>query len=161
MGHPYREGDFSTLPHTKIQPLYNQCVVLRDIVPERIGNIILPDVVRERLQTEATRGVVLRVGPGRIEYKKNVRKQTLPTGRRVPMSVRRGDIVWFHHRAGAVETAFDVCRQIDVEEHGRRLTVMWDDEIMAIDGDRRDELEFGDLPDLAEALTLIDERFAS
>jgi co-chaperonin GroES (HSP10) len=149
------------LPETRVRPILNQLVVLRDAAPVKIGSIILADTTRDRLQKEATSGLVLRVGPGKFrKVRKNhtrlmgvcprcgrsgvAQNEECPvlvdTADRAPMHVRRGDRVWFHHMAG---TAND--RMADVEENGRRLTVMWSDEIEAYDQDVRGELELGDL----------------
>jgi hypothetical protein len=131
----------SDLPQTKIRPIYNQIVVLRDSPPARIGHIILPDITRERLQKEATRGVVLRVGPGTFKRVRDPETREIRnTHERLPMFLRRGDIVWFHHLAGVSGD-----RMFDIEEHGRRLTIMWDDEVQAMDIDRRGEIEMCDL----------------
>lgn len=142
------------LPTTKIRPIYNQLVVLRDEAPVNIGLILLPDTVRDRLQKESTSGVVLRIGPGRYRRVRDpVTQQLRDTHQRLPMSVRVGDRVWFHHLAGQS----DLDRMIDVEENGRRLTVMWDDEVQAIDGDVRAELELTDLLATPGAADMISE----
>jgi co-chaperonin GroES (HSP10) len=157
------------LPTTRIRPMYNQIVVLRDEPPVKIGVIHVPDTVRDRLAKETTSGFVLRVGPGRFARRKiphkfdtshapvvavgfcvrchesGVRRDELcskliDTHDRLPLDVRRGDRVWFHHQAGE-----SISRQTDIEEHGRRLTIMWDDEVLAIDWDVRGVLELGEI----------------
>jgi co-chaperonin GroES (HSP10) len=133
-----------TLPTTKLRPLYNQVVVLRDEPPVKVGLIVLPDTVRDRLQKECTTGVVLRIGPGRYRRVRDpVTREMRDTHERLPLNVRVGDRVWFHHLAGTADD--QMSRMVDIEEGGRRLTVMWDDEVQAIDGDVRAELDLAEM----------------
>lgn len=125
----------SDLPETRIAPIYNQIVVLRDRPPTQIELIVLPDVVQDRLAREITRGVVLRVGPGKYRRRRDAYGVLRDTRERVQMELQRGDIIWFHPQAGVSEA-----QMADIEENGQRITVMWDDEAQAVDGDRWCEL---------------------
>ncbi len=72
----------------KLQPLGDR-VVVRPSSEEDVtkGGIILPDTAKEKPQ----RGVVIEVGPGRLDEE----------GKRVPMEVKKGDKVIYSKYAGS------------------------------------------------------------
>jgi len=72
----------------KLQPLGDR-VVVRPSDEEEVtkGGIILPDTAKEKPQ----RGVVIAVGPGRLDEE----------GKRVPMEVKKGDKVIYSKYAGS------------------------------------------------------------
>jgi len=72
----------------KLQPLGDR-VVVRPSGEEEVtkGGIILPDTAKEKPQ----RGVVIAVGPGRLDEE----------GKRVPMEVKKGDKVIYSKYAGS------------------------------------------------------------
>jgi len=72
----------------KLQPLGDR-VVVRPSSEEEVtkGGIILPDTAKEKPQ----RGVIIAVGPGRLDEE----------GRRVPMEVKKGDKVIYSKYAGS------------------------------------------------------------
>lgn len=72
----------------KLQPLGDR-VVVRPSSEEDVtkGGIILPDTAKEKPQ----RGVVIAVGPGRLDEE----------GKRVPMEVKKGDKVIYSKYAGS------------------------------------------------------------
>ena len=134
------------------RPLYDQVVIRRDKPPAKIGSIFLPDTVQERLQKEATSGVVVAIGPGRWKREKRPHDidlgflmQTAPyglckrcgdpgarsgeecpklvdTGERWPVDVAVGDRVLFHPDVGT-----------GVAIDGDEYRVAWDDECMAVE----------------------------
>lgn len=72
----------------KLQPLGDRVVVQPSSEEEVTkGGIILPDTAKEKPQ----RGVVVAVGPGRLDE----------TGKRVPMEVKKGDKVIYSKYAGS------------------------------------------------------------
>jgi len=72
----------------KLQPLGDR-VVVRPSSEEDVtkGGIILPDTAKEKPQ----RGVIIAVGPGRLDEE----------GKRVPMEVKKGDKVIYSKYAGS------------------------------------------------------------
>lgn len=72
----------------KLQPLGDR-VVVRPSSEEEVtkGGIILPDTAKEKPQ----RGVIIAVGPGRLDEE----------GKRVPMEVKKGDKVIYSKYAGS------------------------------------------------------------
>ncbi|MCK4697371.1 MAG: co-chaperone GroES [Dehalococcoidia bacterium] len=72
----------------KLQPLGDR-VVVRPSDEEEVtkGGIILPDTAKEKPQ----RGVIIAVGPGRLDEE----------GKRVPMEVKKGDKVIYSKYAGS------------------------------------------------------------
>ncbi len=92
-----------TIPIEKIRPYGDRILIRRDdfdaVTP---GGIIVPDVAKtaaegSRQMIKRGRGVVLAVGPGKLEERP--RKQGEPavyTGRRVPPDVQPGDRVMFN-----------------------------------------------------------------
>ena len=72
----------------KLQPLGDR-VVVQPSAEEDVtkGGIILPDTAKEKPQ----RGVVIEVGPGRLDEE----------GKRIPMEVKKGDKVIYSKYAGS------------------------------------------------------------
>jgi len=72
----------------KLQPLGDR-VVVKPSAEEDVtkGGIILPDTAKEKPQ----RGVVIEVGPGRLDEE----------GKRIPMEVKKGDKVIYSKYAGS------------------------------------------------------------
>jgi chaperonin GroES len=72
----------------KLQPLGDR-VVIKPSAEEDVtkGGIILPDTAKEKPQ----RGVVIAVGPGRLDEE----------GKRIPMEVKKGDKVIYSKYAGS------------------------------------------------------------
>ncbi len=72
----------------KLQPLGDR-VVVQPSQEEEVskGGIILPDTVKEKPQ----RGVIIAVGPGRLDEE----------GKRIPMEVKKGDKVIYSKYAGS------------------------------------------------------------
>lgn len=72
----------------KLQPLGDR-VVVQPSEEEEVtkGGIILPDTVKEKPQ----RGVIIAVGPGRLDEE----------GKRIPMEVKKGDKVIYSKYAGS------------------------------------------------------------
>lgn len=92
----------------KIKPLADRVVVKR-IEEEEVkkGGIIIPDTAKEKPQ----KGKVIAVGPGRLDE----------NGKRIPMEVKKGDVVLFSKYAGTEV-------KIDDEEY----LIMREDDILAI-----------------------------
>lgn len=92
----------------KIKPLADRVVVER-IEEEEVkkGGIILPDTAKEK----PIRGKVIAVGPGRLDDK----------GNRVPMEVKKGDVVLFGKYAGQ-----------EIKIDNKEYLIMREDEILAI-----------------------------
>jgi co-chaperonin GroES (HSP10) len=135
------------------RPAYNRIVVLRDAAPKKIGSIHVPDTVQDTLLKKSTRGVVVAVGPGRFRQKK-VKHDPWPNGdgwkcarcgvesadaidgqlcpvmaltnERVPLHVSVGDVVYFHQESARADL-------VELEFGGGTYSVMWDDEVMAIE----------------------------
>jgi chaperonin GroES len=70
----------------KVRPLQDRILVERIEEEIRKGGIIIPDSAKEKPQ----QGKVVAVGPGRIDEK----------GNRVPMDVKKGDIILFGKYSG-------------------------------------------------------------
>ena len=86
----------------KIRPLGDKVLIKRDDVPETTeGGIIIPDTANEK----PLEGKVVAVGKGK----------TLPNGKHVPLSVKKGDVVFFGPYAGT-EIKFDSGDHIIIEE---------------------------------------------
>ncbi|MEO0097241.1 MAG: co-chaperone GroES [candidate division WOR-3 bacterium] len=92
----------------KIKPLADRVVVER-IEEEEVkkGGIILPDTAKEK----PIRGKVIAVGPGRLDDK----------GNRIPMEVKKGDVVLFGKYAGQ-----------EIKIDNKEYLIMREDEILAI-----------------------------
>jgi chaperonin GroES len=70
----------------KIRPLYDHILVERMEEEEKKGGIIIPDTAKEKPQ----QGKVIAVGSGRRDEK----------GNRIPLEVKKGDIILFGKYAG-------------------------------------------------------------
>ena len=71
----------------KVRPLGNKVLIKRDEVPETTeGGIIIPETANEK----PLEGEVVAVGKG----------TTLPNGKQVALTVKKGDIVFFGPYAG-------------------------------------------------------------
>jgi len=75
----------------KLQPLGDRVVVQpseeEEVTKVTKGGIILPDTAKEKPQ----RGVIIAVGPGRLDEE----------GKRIPMEVKKGDKVVYSKYAGS------------------------------------------------------------
>ena len=70
----------------KIRPLQDRILVERIEEEVKKGGIIIPDSAKEKPQ----QGKVIAVGPGRVDEK----------GTRIPMEVKKGDIILFGKYSG-------------------------------------------------------------
>ncbi len=93
----------------KVKPLADRVVVkrLEEEEAKTPSGIIIPDTAKEKPQ----KGVVVAVGPGRIDE----------NGKRVPMEVKVGDKVLFAKYAGS-----------EVKIEGEEYLIMREDDILAI-----------------------------
>ncbi|MCS7249999.1 MAG: co-chaperone GroES [candidate division WOR-3 bacterium] len=92
----------------KIKPLADRVVVERIEEEEtKKGGIILPDTAKEK----PIKGKVIAVGPGRLDDK----------GNRIPMEVKKGDVVLFGKYAGQ-----------EIKIDNKEYLIMREDEILAI-----------------------------
>jgi len=87
-----------------IRPLQDRVLIVRD--DDRPRGIILPDAAKEK----PARGLVIAVGPGRVD-----------DGQRVPVDVRPGDRVLFGGYAGT-----------EVREDGADFLILREDDILAV-----------------------------
>jgi chaperonin GroES len=95
-------------------PLSNHVVVRRDNADETSkGGIVIPDVAR---QEKPSKGRVLAVGPGKMTLAGTEWKHE-------PMAVKEGQTVLFSRYGGQ-----------EIELDGEKLTILTDDNIMAIVG---------------------------
>jgi chaperonin GroES len=95
-----------------IKPLGDRIVIRRfDPEEKTAGGILLPDSARNKPQ----KGKVLAVGPGRL----------LKDGKRVPLSVKEGDVVLFTNWAG------DEFKQ----SRGEDVLLMREDDVLAVLGE--------------------------
>lgn len=93
---------------TKLRPLDDNVVVMPAEAEEKTaGGIVLPDAAKEK----PLRGEVLAVGPGRM----------LKSGKRVPVSVKKGDVVMFGRYSGS-----------DLKVDGIEHKILREAEILAI-----------------------------
>ena len=92
----------------KIKPLQDR-VVLERLGGEEVtkGGIIIPDTAKER----PAEGKVLAVGPGKVSDE----------GKKIPMSVKKGDRVLFSKYAGT-----------EIKVDGQERMILREDEILAI-----------------------------
>lgn len=90
----------------KLRPLQDRLLIERVEAAEEktVGGIIIPDAAKEKAQT----GKVLAVGPGRMT----------PEGKLLPMTVKKGDTVFFSKYAGT--------------EAGDNLIILREDEVLGI-----------------------------
>jgi chaperonin GroES len=89
----------------KVRPLADRIMVERqEEVETRKSGIIIPDTAKEKPQ----QGKVLAVGPGRFDE----------TGKRIPMDVKKGDIILFGKYSGNEirmdDTDYLIMREEDV-----------------------------------------------
>lgn len=92
----------------KIHPLNDRIIVKRDPKREKIGQIIIPDTVDQKI----TQGIVVAVGKGRL----------LRNGRRVEPEVRVGERVIFNQYAGT-----------DVTVAGEKLLIIKADDVLGVE----------------------------
>lgn len=68
----------------------NNFILFKPIDPQdQHQGIVIPDTVRERMKNAPPEGEVVAVGPGLL----------LPTGERVPLSVKPGDVILLDARS--------------------------------------------------------------
>jgi chaperonin GroES len=91
----------------KVRPLQDRILVERIEEEVKKGGIIIPDSAKEKPQ----QGKVIAVGPGRIDEK----------GTRIPMEVKKGDIILFGKYSGNEI-------RIGEEEH----LIMREDDVLAV-----------------------------
>jgi len=91
----------------KIRPLQDRILVERIEEEVKKGGIIIPDSAKEKPQ----QGKVIAVGPGKVDEK----------GNRIPMEVKKGDIILFGKYSGNEI-------RIGEEEH----LIMREDDILAV-----------------------------
>ena len=91
----------------KLQPLGDR-VVVQPSEEEEItkGGIILPDTVKEKPQ----RGVIIAVGPGRLDEE----------GKRIPMEVKKGDKVIYSKYAGS-----------EIKQDNKEVLILRESDILA------------------------------
>ena len=90
----------------KLRPLQDRILVRRVEAGEEktVGGILIPDAAKEK----ATTGTVLAVGTGRVT----------PEGKTLPMSIKKGDTVFFGKYSGT--------------EAGDNLIILREDEVLGI-----------------------------
>ena len=90
----------------KLRPLQDRILVQRVEAGEEktVGGILIPDAAKEK----ATTGKVLAVGTGRVT----------PEGKPLPMSIKKGDTVFFGKYSGT--------------EAGDNLIILREDEVLGI-----------------------------
>ena len=92
----------------KIRPLADRILVKREEASETVrGGIIIPDTAKEKPQE----GKVVAVGPGKVDE----------NGKRVPLEVKKGDLILIGKYAGTEV-------KIDDEEH----LIMREDDVLAV-----------------------------
>ncbi len=91
----------------KLKPLQDRVLVQRIEEEVKKGGIIIPDTAKEKPQ----QGKVIAVGPGRVDEK----------GNRIPMEVKKGDIVLFGKYSG---------NEVKIED--TEYLIMREDDILAI-----------------------------
>lgn len=97
-----------------LKPIGDRIIVRREVSEEKTaGGILLPDTAKKKPQ----RGVVLAVGPGKLNHK---------DGSRIPMTLKVGDVVVFTAWAG---DEFKDKKQKDGE-----ILVMHETDVMATIG---------------------------
>lgn len=94
---------------TKVRPLADRLLVKREEPSETVrGGIIIPDTAKEKPQE----GIVVAVGPGRVE-----------DGKRVPLEVKKGDRILMGKYSGTEV-------KIDGDEH----MILREDDVLAVIG---------------------------
>ncbi len=91
----------------KVRPLQDRILVERVEEEVKKGNIIIPDTAKEKPQ----QGKVIAVGPGRIDE----------SGKRVPMDVKKGDMILFGKYSG---------NEIKLDD--KELLIMREEDVLAI-----------------------------
>ena len=92
----------------KLQPLNDRIVVKRTVEEEvSKGGIIIPDSAKEK----PIQGKVLAVGTGKV----------LDDGSKMPLDVKKGDMVLFSKYAGS---------EVNIE--GEELLIMREDDVLAV-----------------------------
>lgn len=91
----------------KVRPLQDRILVERIEEEMKKGNIIIPDTAKEKPQ----HGKVIAVGPGRIDE----------TGKRIPMDVKKGDLILFGKYSG---------NEIKVDD--KELLIMREEDVLAV-----------------------------
>jgi chaperonin GroES len=91
----------------KVRPLQDRILVERIEEEIKKGNIIIPDTAKEKPQ----HGKVIAVGPGRIDE----------TGKRIPMDVKKGDLILFGKYSG---------NEIKVDD--KELLIMREEDVLAV-----------------------------
>jgi chaperonin GroES len=91
----------------KFRPLQDRILVERIEEEVKKGNIIIPDTAKEKPQ----HGKVIAVGPGRIDE----------TGKRIPMDVKKGDLILFGKYSG---------NEIKVDD--KELLIMREEDVLAV-----------------------------
>ncbi|MEO0091242.1 MAG: co-chaperone GroES [candidate division WOR-3 bacterium] len=91
----------------KLKPLQDRVLVQRIEEEVKKGGIIIPDTAKEKPQ----QGKVIAVGPGRVDEK----------GNRIPMEVKKGDIVLFGKYSG---------NEVKIDD--TEYLIMREDDILAI-----------------------------
>lgn len=97
----------TTAQHTKIRPVGSRVLVRRSEAQKSKGGIILPDSAKEK----PVRGEVLAVGPG----------STNKEGHIIPMTVKKGDVVYFSAYSGT-----------ELSADGEDLLILREDDILGI-----------------------------
>ncbi|MDH5185580.1 MAG: co-chaperone GroES [candidate division WOR-3 bacterium] len=91
----------------KVRPLQDRILVERIEEEVKKGNIIIPDTAKEKPQ----QGKIIAVGPGRIDE----------SGKRVPMDVKKGDIILFGKYSG---------NEIKIDD--KELLIMREEDVLAV-----------------------------
>jgi chaperonin GroES len=95
------------MPEIRVRPLGDRVVVRRVEEDQKVGNLYLPDVAKER----PMEGMVVEVGRGRL----------LENGERIPVDVAVGDKVLFGKYSGT-----------EFKAQAEELLVLREDEILAV-----------------------------
>jgi len=91
----------------KVRPLQDRILVERIEEEVKKGNIIIPDSAKEKPQ----QGKVIAVGTGRIDE----------SGKRIPMDVKKGDLILFGKYSG---------NEIKVDD--KELLIMREEDVLAV-----------------------------
>jgi chaperonin GroES len=91
----------------KLKPLADRIVVERVEEEMKKGSIIIPDTAKEKPQY----GKVIAVGPGRLDEK----------GNRIPMEVKKGDLIIFSKYSG---------NEVKIDD--KEYLIMREDDVLAI-----------------------------
>ncbi len=92
----------------KLKPLQDRVIVKQQEAEEKTASgILLPDAAKEK----PTKGKVIAAGPGKFSEK----------GKRMELSVRAGDVVWYGKYSGN-----------DVEVNGEKFVILRESEILGV-----------------------------